>query len=386
MGSTAKKDFLNKTKKKFYEEIKFYQQSLKPTKEIEGYGSAPIVGEKNYPFVATHSVSNENKKNSFFNTSEIVKRDYSEIIKLKAKNILGSTDKNYIKKTNTKITEELRDIYKAKKPIEFNSKFEKELKFDKVLISKVSGIVGSKNELLNINANENTQTSKQIEKYTVNDIKSKEAIINLYERGTNENQIINLLALGSFGIEINKKLVPTKWAISAYDQTIERYLFDNYLRKNKIIENYEIYHKSDKGNEFVIILLPQTITGEVVESFPGAVERDYFDYKNKLDNKEPQTSGGYYATKIAIFEHLKQRKRQASIISIRIIKDYDIPLGVVFVRECVREAMNNKIFSSSDKKELNSFLKAKYFEHYNLYLNSKLLKENRKQFPLTKFI
>lgn len=382
--TSNKKEFLNKTKTNFYEEIKKYQKQLKPTNEIEGYASGTIVGEKSYPNVKTHSISNFSPNNSFFKTADIVKKDYSQIIKLKAKNILGSTDKSYIKKTNTRVNQELKDIYKSKKAIEFSSKFENELKFDKILVSKVSGIVGSKNELIELHANQNTQTSKQIEKYTQTDIKSKQAIISLYEKGVNEHQIINLLALGSFGVEINKKLVPTKWAISAYDQTIEKYLHKKIINY-KLIENFEIYKIEDKGNNFVIILLPHEFSCEIIEQFDNTLERDFVGFNNILKKDEPETAGGFYATKLSIQENLQKRKRQASFISIRIIKDYDMPLGVVFVRECVREAMKNKLFQTSKFDELEEYLKNKFNNHYNYFKISKVLQEISKQKKLRQF-
>jgi len=49
MSSDAKKKYLNKTKIEFYKEIKKYQLEFKPSKEVEGFASTAIVGEKNYP-------------------------------------------------------------------------------------------------------------------------------------------------------------------------------------------------------------------------------------------------------------------------------------------------------------------------------------------------
>lgn len=380
-----KREFLNKTKIDFYQEIKKYQKELKPTNQIEGYPSGVIVGEKSYPNLKTYSISNFFIQNSFFNTSQIVKKDYTQIIKLKAKNILGSTRNLYIKDSNSRLNKELQDIYKSKKPIQFSSKFENELKFDKVLISKVSGIVGSKNELLKIFPNENTKTSKQIEKFTQNDIKSENAVISLYNRKINEHQIINLFSLGSFGIDINKKLVPTKWAISAYDQIIEKYLYKKIINY-KLIENFEIFYHNDKGNSFLIIQIPNEFSCEIIEKFDNNIERDYVRFDNKLKKDEPETAGGFFATKLAIFEQLEKRKRQASFISIRIIEGYDIPLGVVFVRESVRQAMKNRIFESSNILQLEQYLKLKFDKHYNYYKISKVLEEFEKQKKLRQFI
>ncbi len=401
-NATSKKDLLSQTKRKFYEEIKAYQQTLKPTKERVGFGSAPIVGEKNYPFLATHNISNEDKKTSFFETGNLVKKSYNEILPLKAKSILGSTQKNYIKKPKARIVEELRDIYKSKTAIEMQSSFDKEITFNKILSSKVAGVMGSQNELTKLEAQENTRTSNKIEKFTANDIKAREAIISLYEKGVSEHQIINLLALGSFGIEINRKLVPTKWAISAYDQTIDNYLHKK-IQKYSLINQYEIYQDRDKGNDFIIILLPDTFSAEIVETWDISgfdqseatgkwktdkkmiIEQDYVGNNNKLGYTEPNCSGGYWATKSPINRFLDQRKKQASYISIRFIDNYEIPLGVVFVRECARKALKNCIFKSSSQKEVEDFLKQYSPRHYYHFKKSKLLKEQQAQKKITSF-
>jgi hypothetical protein len=421
-NATSKKEFLSQNKKRFYEEIKAYQQTLKPTKEIIGFGSAPIVGEKNYPFLATHNISNIDKKTSFFETGKLVKKTYDEILPLKAKSILGTTQKNYIKKPKARIVEELRDIYKSKTAIEMQSSFEKELRFTKIVSSKVAGVMGSQNELTKLEAQENTKTSNKIEKYTENDIKAKEAIISLYEKGVNEHQIINLLALGSFGIELNRKLVPTKWAISAFDQTIDNYLHKKILKYN-LLNQFEVYQDYDKGNDFIIILMPNTYSAEIVETWDlgesaeqqeqkstdkshlfGVVtqdkkvkidkwntgkriiiEQDYVSINNKLKTKDPQCAGGYWATKSPINRFLDKRQKQASYLSIRFIDNYDIPLGVVFVRECARKALTNCIFKSSSQKEVEEFIKQNYPRHHFHFTNSATLKEEKKQTRLTSF-
>lgn len=380
---SIKRELLSKTKLEFYNEIKKYQQTLKPTKELEGYAASSIVGEKNYPYLSIHNIQTEDKKAGYKNTAEIVKKDYSDIFKFKAKNILGTTNKEHIRKVDDKIKKEIEDIYKAKNDPNFTTEFEKELKFDKVLVNKVSGIMGSKNPLQKLQTNENAQTSKQVEKYTQEDIKSKEAIISLYEKGTNEHQIINLLALGSFGINMNKKLVPTRWAITAYDKCIENYLHQK-LTQFKIINEFQIFQSYNKGNTFLIILIPNNQSFENIEWF-GQKLCDYSSFENKLDKEEPETAGGFYASKVAVSEHLMEIKKQASILCIRLIEDYDLPLGVVLVRESIRDAMKNKIFSCSNEKEMIEFLHTKNKVFEKLYLESRTLRENKNQKKLREF-
>ena len=391
MGDFSNKKIINRTKNEFFKQVKAYQKTLKPTKEIEGFGSAPIIGEKNYPFLQIHNSSNEDKENNFMNTNKIVKQGYKDIFQLKAKNILGSTQNTHIKQTTDRVNNEIIDIYKSKRAIEFNSTFETEIKFDKVLTNKMAGVMGSKNELESLNATENTTTSKQIEKYSTNDAKAKEACIKLYEQGKNEQQIIHLLALGVFGVNINKKLVPTRWAITAYDKMIESHLHKQILKYNPI-NQYEVYYCQNKSDTHVNILLPDHYMGTHTEDWSnsqspgmGGHNTDIFNNQNKIPTPEPLNSGGYYATKIALNEHLQERKKQAAAIMIRVIIDYDVPLGVVFVRECVRESFNNQIFKTSSFQELTEFIKTKFPTHYKHFINSNVLKEQKKQTKLNKF-
>jgi len=241
-------------------------------------------------------------------------------------------------------------------------------------MNKDFGILGLKNELKKISINENISTNEKIERYLNTDIKARNAIIELYEKGVNEHQIINLLALGNFGININKKLVPTKWAITTFDQCIEKYLFSKINLFRPIIQ-YELYNFKDKGNHFVVILFPKNFIGEIIESFPGAIEKDYINFENKLDKQIPSTAGGYYATKLGIYEYFRERKKFSAFISIRVINDYEIPLGVIFVREAIRQVMKNQSVSFSNQLELEIFLKENFLEHYFLYKNSKIVKE-----------
>lgn len=375
----TKKDILNRTKIDFYNEIRKYQKTLKPTKEIDGYGSSAIVGERNYPQLKVYNSSNEDKKSSFLNSNKIVKQSYSKIIKYKARNILGNTNNIYVKKTNDKVLTQIQDIYKAKKEVEFTSKFESELKFNKPIVNKLSGVLGTKNELLNIELNENAKTSKQVEKYSADDIKSKEAVINLYEKGVNESQIINLLTLGNFGLALNRKIVPTRWAITAYDKAIENHLYSKIINY-KLIDSYELYFKKDKGNSFLIILLPDTYSAENYEFMSNNWQAsDYVGVDNQLKKKEPSTAGGLFATKLAINEYLFKRKKQAQYICIRFIDNYEVPLGVIFVRETVRETMKKIEFSTSNFSELNEYIKENYGLFDKYILSSQTLKEKKTQ-------
>ena len=64
-------------------------------------------------------------------------------------------------------------------------------------------------------------SDKKIEKaFYDNDFRAIEAINYLYEEGIEISKISKILSLGMIGIKKNRRLVPTKWSISAIDQII----------------------------------------------------------------------------------------------------------------------------------------------------------------------
>lgn len=376
MIPNKKEKFLSDSKKKFYLEIKNFQKNFKPTNQIEGVASYVFIGDKNYPNVNLFNISNDKKEAYFKNSSEIVKNSYNDIFKIKARNILGDTKPTSIKNISTRINDEIRNVYKAKNMVNFSSKFEKEISFNKIIFNKEAGNLGSKNELVSLDVQENTKTDNSIEKYTSQDLKAKNSIIALYEKGVNEHQIINLISLGAFGVSSNKKLVPTKWAISLYDKTIEEYLYKKIFNF-KQINFFEVYTFEDKGNFFLLILFPQHFSANIIEIFGETFLEDYVSYDNKLNKKKPDTSGGYYATKISCLEFLLKRKKQAGVLSIRLIKDYDFPLGVVFVRESVREAFLKLVFKTSSFEELEKYILINKKKYYYYFKKAKILLERK---------
>src|SRR2546426_5056712 len=58
------------------------------------------------------------------------------------------------------------------------------------------------------------------------DLRAKEAVIDLYGRGTPVSKIQRAFSVGAFGIEKNRRFVPTRWSITAVDDTIGKQLRD----------------------------------------------------------------------------------------------------------------------------------------------------------------
>jgi len=52
------------------------------------------------------------------------------------------------------------------------------------------------------------------------DLRADEGIVNLYQGGVEVSRIHRVLSMGMLGLQKNRRLVPTRWSISATDDVI----------------------------------------------------------------------------------------------------------------------------------------------------------------------
>jgi len=170
------------------------------------------------------------------------------------------------------------------------------------------------------------------------------AVGELYSAGTGVEHISRLLSLGLLGKE--RKLVPTRWSITASDDMIGKALKESVLDKPQV-NDYYLFSGEDLGNHFEILLLPRPFSFELAEIWmpksvwaeDGFIGADGEDARAK--NGYSSLAGGYYAARLAVLEHLAGIGKQAAVLAIREISEaYWAPLGVWVVREVARKAMS----------------------------------------------
>ena len=171
------------------------------------------------------------------------------------------------------------------------------------------------------------------------------ALGELYSSGISMNHISRMLSLGLLGKK--RKLVPTRWSITASDDMIGKALKGAVL-DNSPVNDYYLYSGEDLGNHFEILLLPRHFSFELIEIWmprsvwaeEGFIGADMEDARPKKDYSS--LAGGYYAARLAVLEHLAGQGRQAAVLAVREISEsYWAPLGVWVVREVARKAMSS---------------------------------------------
>ena len=183
------------------------------------------------------------------------------------------------------------------------------------------------------------------------DLKAAPATIKLFEEGLPLSSIMKAFSMGNFGIEKNRRLVPTRWSITAVDDLLGKHLTKK-IKDYPQLNQYEVYESDYIGNRFEILLVPDAWAYEAYEAwYPRtlwnpdeehvAIVTDWEPYKGR--SKYAKMGGCYYSGKLAVLEHLEKVQRQAKVFIFReAYPDYILPVGVWQVRENCRNAMKQE--------------------------------------------
>jgi hypothetical protein len=207
----------------------------------------------------------------------------------------------------------------------------------------------------------NPKYEQNIEKaYYDTDLKSREAIFNIYKSGVNISKISRAFSVGAFGVKKYRRFVPTRWSITAVDSTLGL----NLLKKTKTypwINEFRVYFHDQFDNRWAILMMPSEWQYELIEAwYPNttwnpygrsiSIFNSYEFYKGRTTYAE--IGGCYYAARLAVNELLIKEKRQAGAVILREAHPgYIMPIGVWNVRESVRKALKEKYrkFDTLDK-------------------------------------
>jgi hypothetical protein len=291
-----------------------------------------------------------------------------------------------------------QEIAVASKPVDVELELKKGLSFEK----RKDRIVmphGMGGNLKTAKITGNVKINRKVDKIINDDLKASEGISYLYRKGFDEYSLSKILSVGVLGMKTNKKLVPTRWSITATDDTIGKQLIEN-IKEFKWIENYELFFGEFMGNQYLILLFPDTFSYELFELYlPGSSWNSSRELKASTDFESyfgrktyaSNTSGGYYATRLPILEYLNSIKRQASILAIRFeTPGYWAALGVWVVRESVRKALKRKMEFLSKEDFIGAtkkISKLKFnFDCSDILKRSKILESTRKQKKLAEWI
>ncbi|MBU2104591.1 MAG: hypothetical protein KKF67_02345 [Nanoarchaeota archaeon] len=299
---------------------------------------------------------------------------------------------------NKKFVEIAKEIAISSKPVDIEIELKHRLRFKKDR-DRILTPHGMRAPLKKARVTGNVKIHQKLDKVMNDELKASESIEILYKDNFSEYSLNKILSVGVLGLKKNKKLVPTRWSITATDDIIGKNLIKQ-IKDFRLLENYELFFGEFLGNQYVVLLFPSVWSYELFELYlpkslwnPSSEIKASTDFESYSGRKEYAfaTAGGYYASRLPILEYLKKIKRQASVLVVRIeTPSYWAGLGVWVCRESIKKALKNKSFKFRSKEELLTsakFISNKKFNYdmEDLLRQSKLLKRLNTQKNLTEF-
>jgi len=375
--------------------VKFLSKKLSFKKDFFGDAPAPFIGRYGYPNVSVGVLSAIDAPNKEELDApkkwSAQNKGMNDIIGIRS-SLINSRFQSSIFSKQDKLNLLAQEVGLSAKSAEVEINLKDTPAF-KLQTDEYSPPRGPNAELIKAAITSNTSVPTKVENvHSDTDLKANEALRILYSKGVDENHLSQILSVGAVGIGKNRKLVPTRWSITATDDTVGKQNIGD-LKDFKQVDHYQIYFGGYLGNYFLVCILPEVWSYELFEmhtNTPNKYSTDVEMYGGRKAYAET-TAGGYYSVRLAVTEHMMAMKRQGLAVVFRFITpEYTAPLGVWVTREATRKALQSKPFTCYKReefvKEANRIVKEHIdFDLDKLMSKSQLIKLSKQQTKLFDF-
>ncbi len=360
-----------------------------------GNSPAPFIGRFGYPFVNVGVLSPPETTDDawlydaprFWSARQF---QIPDIVEFRS-SLINSHSKSHVKSAS-RLQEISRQVGMAEKPVELEL-FLKRMPVLRISADSVSAPTGPSAEVRFAKITSNPKIPAKVDKvYSDTGLRAAEAINYLYGSGFDEGFLSRILSVGTVGLKPDRKLVPTRFSITATDDIVGKLLMGR-IKDYSACSDYSLYFGGYLGNYFAVMMFPDVWSYELFETLAGSGDytTDYESYEGRKSYVE-QTAGGYYASRLPVLEKLAELRRQASVLAIRVItEDYTIPLGVWVVREAVRIALKSRPVMFASRELMVSYAVSSIMNKLGHSISgilgrSKLLGNIKKQKKLSSFL
>jgi hypothetical protein len=261
-----------------------------------------------------------------------------EIVGIRARTIRGNSALHAVSRN-------LQEIALSTTPLDVDIAFEKPVTFSLNFDGTIAP-VGFTGSVKKMDVLGNARIERVVDRITSDtDIVATDACVALSESAIDVYQISKLMTAGLLGKR--RRFVPTRWAITAVDDTLSTQLKKEIARYPPV-EEISLFSGEIFGNRIICILIPGDWKYEMIEIWgkqtlwAGNEEVIVQDREGMTKKGYSPISGAYYSARLAACEYLKKVHRSARVIIIRSISgDYWAPLGTWVIREATRKAMTN---------------------------------------------
>lgn len=260
-----------------------------------------------------------------------------------------------------------QEIAMAAKPVDAEAVLEKEPKI-RIEFDSHSQPMGPTAPVKNISLASEPFVPRRVDSIVSDtELKTVDAVAELYSNGFSVNYIHRLLSSGLLGDLKSRKLVPTRWSITATDDISSKVLVEE-IKDYPELGEYLVFKESYLDNHFLILMTPRVWSFEQLEAwYPGnawlakgyepVIVQDHEFYTGRKSYAS-RVTGAYYAARLAVAEYLSRIRRQAATVVFREVHPgYIVPLGVWVIRETVRSAMRKTPLKFTSLEESIQYIK-----------------------------
>ena len=348
-----------------------------------------FVGSMNYPYINVGALVDGLGGDAAIldNPEEWFRRGFTQwdVVRLRSRIILTRTRAS-VKSLSNPIIGRIQELSIGRNSVDVEVRLKKIVL--RALADDYHAPLGNVGELRDLRITSNVSAEGIVERLINDyDVDARTAVIELYRASIPVSRIQRIFAVGLLGSARFRRLVPTRWSITAVDSIIGDYLRGRVVDYDEIGQ-VEVHEMEYMGNRYFVILMPGPWRYELIElKMPGSVwnrngsaPRVFTDYEgvNGMSGYAENTGGAFYAIRLGVLEYLNKINRQASVIAIReVTPDYKVPVGIWQAREAVRNGMGVNVRRFSDVDEAINYVNNSLLTG-NLWLNhSRLIKELR---------
>ncbi len=346
-----------------------------------GPSNEVFVGSHNYPSISYGPMGGLEEK--VVPTKELYGLPYDRIIEIRSATVSGRR----FTTASRRVEDEVRDVALSTKAVDVEMKFTK-TPSPRVVFSSVVQPMGPSAPLWKFRQAENPKIPKRVDSVIDEGLKATEAVSLLWGRGYDNYYLTNIFATGAFGTHERKKMVPTRWSITAMDDTLGKEMMKK-VREFREMNDILLFSNEYLHNHFEVLLVPGSWEFENFEAWSpksvwaggsgeAVVTEEYEPYAGRWRYAEKQ-AGGYYASRFGVLEYLYGVRKQARAIVFREVgSGYSVPVGVWEVRENIRHAMMKRPQIFSTVKEALDELKTRLDVPIGRYIKkSRVLGQSR---------